>query len=1042
MQGAVRIMKKTNKLLVIFSVFISMILSSSVVFAEVNTGLIDSLTQDERIKIEKFIEENMDKGKIPGLSIAIVKDDKTIYQKGFGYSNIEEKTPVTDKTLFELGSTSKAFTGLGILKLEQDGLIKLGDDVSKYIPWFRVNYKGQDTKITLEQLLHHSSGIPFKTIDKIPVSNEDDALEQTVKTLVGIELDSTPGEKFQYATINYDVLGLVIEKVSGVSYEKYMEENVIKPSGLINTYLFKNEAVSKDIATGYKLGFLKPRSYDAPVYRGNKPAGYIITNGEDMAKWLKIQMGVITNPKFDNDLIIKTHIPNRTIPPEYDGSSYAAGWNIYQIKGGQISHGGNNPNYSSYVIFRPEDKEGVAVLSNISSEYTTAIAQGVNQILKVKEYNKDIKDLGKVTDHISILIIFISSAIIIGSIYYIVKMFREILKKERILDKQGIKTIYKICVSLIFMCGLSYSIYLIPYILYDGVSWGFVFVWLPISVKVCVYMIYISIWLAYSYFLLLSLYKKDYDKPIFLLSMLSVVSGFGNALIIFTINMAVNSSNFMRIKLLVYFTLGIVLYVGGQKVMRSRLINLTNDIVYSKRMKIIKVLLKTSHAEFEKIDRGVIESTLNNDTETISRFPNIIISGITSLVTLICCFMYLGFINIYALCLSALITLAISSLYYLVARYANKIGEQSRTIQSIFFKFINHLIDGFKELSLNEKRKKEFELDVDYSCNLYKINRKKAAIAFSNMFVLGELLFTFAIGVIVIVFPLILKKLETQSITSYVFVLLYMVGPVHGILDAIPSVIEVRISFKRVESLLNKIEISRNEESNDIEGNIDSEFSLNLNDVEYEYESSEENNFKVGPINCEFKSGEVTFIIGGNGSGKSTLAKLIIGLYPPTKGYITLNDNKISAHKLRECYSAVFSDFHLFDKLYGIDYENKKEEIEKYLKLLRLDNKLEIKEGKFSTTKLSTGQKKRLALLITYLEDKPIYMFDEWAADQDPEFRAFFYKVILPELKNRGKCVIAITHDDYYFNFADKFIKMDSGNVKICKKLAVDNISI
>ena len=490
-------MKKINKILIIFSVFISVILSTSLVFAEVNNGPIDYLTQDERLKIEKFIEENMDKGKIPGLSITIVKDDKTIYQKGFGYADIKDKTTVTDKTLFELGSTSKAFTGLGILKLEQDGLIKLNDDVSKYIPWFKVNYKGEDTKITLEQLLHHSSGIPFKTIDKIPASNEDNALEETVKTLVGIELDSKPGEKFQYATINYDVLGLIIEKVSGVSYEKYMVENVIKPAGLNNTYLFKNEDISKNIATGYKLGFLKPRSYDAPVYRGNKPAGYIMTNIEDMAKWLKIQMGTLSESKIGNGLIEKSHQPNRTIIPEGDGASYAAGWDVYQDIGGKISHGGSNPNYSSFITFKPEKKEGVAVLSNTNSDYVEFICRGVSGMLNGKTYNNiDIKDFNKRVDGISIFIIGFSGLIIISALYFIVKLIKEIITRERKFNSISMKSFIKMFTSLIFVLGVTYCIYLIPYILYYGVSWGFVFVWLPNSVKIALYLFCTSIWIS------------------------------------------------------------------------------------------------------------------------------------------------------------------------------------------------------------------------------------------------------------------------------------------------------------------------------------------------------------------------------------------------------------------------------------------------------------------------------------------------------------------------------------------------------------------
>lgn len=211
-------------------------------------------------------------------------------------------------------------------------------------------------------------------------------------------------------------------------------------------------------------------------------------------------------------------------------------------------------------------------------------------------------------------------------------------------------------------------------------------------------------------------------------------------------------------------------------------------------------------------------------------------------------------------------------------------------------------------------------------------------------------------------------------------------------MDTIPNAIEVKISFKRINDLLEQIYNSKGKEYDELfqyEGN---NINLKLNDVEYFYDNNDEKSFKVGPINYEFNTGEIIFIIGGNGSGKSTLAKLITGLYAPSKGSITLNNNKISEVLLNENYSAVFGDFYLFDKLYGIDHRGKEKEIQKYLELLQINNKVEIVDGKFSTTKLSTGQKKRLALLISYLEDRPIYLFDEWAADQDPEFRLFFYE--------------------------------------------------
>ncbi|MED4445708.1 cyclic peptide export ABC transporter [Bacillus thuringiensis] len=1023
-------MKKAYKLLLVLIFFLSTLLVPLGSYALSNsTDEINHLSNNEKIKIEGFIDKQMNKGKIPGLSIVIVQGDKTVYQKGFGYSDLESEKRVTSNSLFEIGSNSKAFTALGILNLQKSGLIKIDDKVNKYIPWLKVKYKGKEASITIEELIYHTSGIPFKTIDKIPVSSDDNAIEETIKTLVNIELDSKPGEKFQYATINYDVLGLVIEKVTGVSYEKYIEENVLKPMGLNNTYLYSNKTNIEDLAKGYKIGFFKPRLYDAPVYRGNKPAGYIISSAEDMAKWLKIQMGSYEDSKINVNLIHDSHKLNRRIPPLEDGSSYAAGWFIYQKGDGEIAHGGNNPNYSSYIMFRPEDKVGIAVLSNTNSEYVSAITNGVNEILQGREYNQDIKDLNQSVDRISILIICIASLIIISNVYFIYIVLRQIIRKERKLNKIGIKGTLGFIFSFIFMLGLSYCIYSIPYIIFGELSWGFVFVWLPNSVKIATYLVYICIWLMYLHILITSFCKKKDEKSILILSLLSIVSGFGNALIIITINRAISSNNSMKINLLVYFILGIILYVYGQKIIRKKLIKITNEIVYSKRLEIVKCLLRAPYNKYEEIEKGRIESTLNNDTETISGFADILIGGVTSAITLICCFIYLGFINIFALLLSVAVIVLIASVYYFVGRYANKVGEEARDTQNEFFKFINDLTGGFKELTLNKKRKIDFEADMEKSCDTYRVKRSQASFAFANMFVIGELLFTLAIGAVVFLFPFILKNLESTSMASYVFILLYMTGPVHGILNAIPNAIEAKISFKRINDLLNEMSNSSFHNTNEKQLAIEGSINLKLNAVEYEYNENDGKSFKIGPINYEFNSGEIVFIIGGNGSGKSTLAKLITGLYSPSRGYISINNIKISEAMLREKYSTVFSDFYLFNKLYGIDYRGKEEEIERYLQLLQLNTKVEVEDGKLSTTKLSTGQKKRLALLITYLEDRPIYLFDEWAADQDPEYRQFFYDTLLPELKQRGKCVITITHDDQYFDVADKVIKMDMGKM-------------
>ena len=187
--------------------------------------------------------------------------------------------------------------------------------------------------------------------------------------------------------------------------------------------------------------------------------------------------------------------------------------------------------------------------------------------------------------------------------------------------------------------------------------------------------------------------------------------------------------------------------------------------------------------------------------------------------------------------------------------------------------------------------------------------------------------------------------------------------------------------------------------------------------------------------------GELVFLVGGNGSGKTTLSKLLVGLYSPEDGEVRLNDALIT-DKNREVYrqhfSVVFSDYFLFDSLLGLDAPDLDDNARKYLSLLRLENKLKIQDGVLSTTDLSQGQRKRLALLTAYLEDRSIYVFDEWAADQDPLFKEIFYYQLLPELKARGKTVVVISHDDKYYHVGDRIIKLDDGKLSFDKGVVVD----
>lgn len=547
----------------------------------------------------------------------------------------------------------------------------------------------------------------------------------------------------------------------------------------------------------------------------------------------------------------------------------------------------------------------------------------------------------------------------------------------------------------------------------------------------------LAVVLLFAIFLIIGVYNalamyfpKEKERPYGSMLLLSVASGIGNASMIFVINSAIAGSGTVRLHMLPYFILGMLFFVFGQRLLRLRLIRMTNGIVYDKRMEVITNILNAPYENVESMERGKIETCLNNDTETVSSFANKLVSMATWSVTIAAGFIYLAFISMEGFLLSLGVVLLASGLFFTLIKSANRLWEETRDIQNVFFKFIHDLIYGFKELYLHRNKARDFRSTMGESCKTYRDKRMMAEGKVANVVVIGDMLFAAVIGCVVFAFPYLFASIQEGSLRSFVFVFLYMAGPLTSILNSLPELFQARISWNRMKQFSK--DLSGFHERPWEEVRLDasaSDVTLKLEEARYEYRKSEEQSFAVGPIDYEFRSGELIFIVGGNGSGKSTLAKLITGLYEPKAGTVTLNGEAISAGDIGGHVSTIFSDAYLFDRLYGIDFSSVEEEAGGYLRLLGLQNKVRIQDGRFSTTQLSTGQRKRLALLVSYLDDKPICLFDEWAADQDPEYREFFYTNLLPDLKAKGKCVIVITHDDRYFDMADKVIKMEMGRI-------------
>lgn len=461
-------------------------------------------------KIEQFVEDQRKISKIPGISVVIVEKGETVYQNGFGYADVQKKAPVTSNTLFEIASVTKAFTALAILQLEKEGLLNQYDDVRKYIPWLELKYKGEIQTITINQLLHHTSGIASNSMVNIPESNAENAIELTVKTLINKELNRKPGSSFEYATINYDILGLILEKVTKQPYEMYIKQQILEPIGMNESFVGLHQVNSDELATGYKIGFMSAQKYIPPFYRGNGPAGYIISNSDDIAKWMMLQLGSNQSNIIGKEIIQQSHVPDQSVKPFDQNTYYASGWGIMN-KGDQqnILHAGENPTFSSYIVMQPEEKLGVAILSNMKSTFTTAIGQGVIDLWQGNNVNIQHTDSYQKMDQILTIVCIVVFSLGVVFILFSLRLLMKINKKQRIWTSLNLKRIVFLIVHTVFVGGILIFTALLPKNLLGGLNWEFIKVWGPTSVSVFFYSV-ISVSVIYYLFgLVLIMTKKE-----------------------------------------------------------------------------------------------------------------------------------------------------------------------------------------------------------------------------------------------------------------------------------------------------------------------------------------------------------------------------------------------------------------------------------------------------------------------------------------------------------------------------------------------------
>jgi putative pyoverdin transport system ATP-binding/permease protein len=358
----------------------------------------------------------------------------------------------------------------------------------------------------------------------------------------------------------------------------------------------------------------------------------------------------------------------------------------------------------------------------------------------------------------------------------------------------------------------------------------------------------------------------------------------------------------------------------------------------------------------------------------------------------------------------------------------------AREDQDRLFHHFRTLTEGIKELKLHRARRGSYLQDVERAADSCRKHNVAAELRFIIAQNWNQLLFLVLIALILFQLPR-MESVSPQAMTGYVIATLYLMGPLAGLLGSLSVFSRASVSLKKVELLGIALSSHPGDTGTQGRGVLATEpiDSLELIGVRHSYHrEKEDESFMLGPIDLTLRPGEIVFLVGGNGSGKSTLAKVITGLYPPAGGEIRVNGITVGDQNrddYRQCFSAVFSDFFLFDKVSARTGPEADRRSREYLERLHLSHKVTIMDGVFSTTQLSSGQRKRLALLSAYIEERPFYLFDEWASDQDPIFKDVFYTQLLPDLKALGRAVLVISHDDRYFGCADRLIRLDYGRI-------------
>jgi putative ATP-binding cassette transporter len=467
---------------------------------------------------------------------------------------------------------------------------------------------------------------------------------------------------------------------------------------------------------------------------------------------------------------------------------------------------------------------------------------------------------------------------------------------------------------------------------------------------------------------------------------------------------------------------------------QALLASFAQGAVANLRRELIRKILTVPLRRLEELGTPRLLVALTDDVFNITQALLAIPIVFVNLAMLLGGAAYLGWLSWKILVAAFVLILVGAVIYRLIVASAFHCLNQAREEEDRLFGYFRALTEGIKELKLHRNRRGSFlNQNVQTATEAFQRHNVGAEVRFVAAQNWSHFLFFALIGLILFLLPAI-SHLSPKTLTGYVITTLYLMGPLAGVMSSISLFGRANVALDKVQQLGVSLAQGSTEACpiDQNESEITFEHLELVNVVHSYHREKDDSHFSLGPINLRFRPGELVFLVGGNGSGKSTLAKIITGLYVPETGEIRIDGKPVTDQNrddYRQLFSAVFADFYLFENLLGIHTRNVDEQAKMYLDQLHLSHKVKVKDGVLSTTAVSQGQRKRLALLTAYLEDRAFYLFDEWAADQDPLFKDVFYTQLLPELKARGKTVLVISHDDKYFDVADRVIKLDYGKL-------------